>query len=213
MSKGHTKMAKAAASLMKGHKRGMKRYRQVPKELIKEPSLQFALAVYWRKRKKYAQARKTLLKVQDAHKELPEPLAWWGQRLDMARQGLARNNKEAWPLAYRLASRHGFTEGWKFVQGEFLSGWIALQFLKEPKKALGHFQTLRDGDERRSIFRRPNTGSAAPIRRLAKRIKRRSTSRPAPPTGPRSTASLHAARWDGAVSTSCPNWNSPCGTM
>ena len=148
ISKGHTKMAKAAASLMKGHKRGMKRYRQVPKELIKEPSLQFALAVYWRKRKKYAQARKTLLKVQDAHKELPEPLAWWGQRLDMARQGLARNNKEAWPLAYRLASRHGFTEGWKFVQGEFLSGWIALQFLKEPKKALGHFQTLRDGDDR-----------------------------------------------------------------
>lgn len=148
LSKGHVKMAKAAASLMKGHKRGMKRYRQVPKELIKEPSLQFALAVYWRKRKKYAQARRTLLKVQAAHKELLEPLAWWGQRLDMARQGLARDNKEAWPLAYRLVSRHGFDAGWKFVQGEFLSGWIALQFLNDPKKAVGHFKTLRDGDDR-----------------------------------------------------------------
>ena len=148
ISKGHVKMAKAAASLMKGHKRGMKRYRQVPKGLIKNPSLQFALAVYWRKRKKYAQARRTLLKVQAAHKDLPEPLAWWGQRLDMARQGLARNNKEAWPLAYRLVSRHGFDAGWKFVQGEFLSGWIALQFLKDPKKAIGHFETLRDGDDR-----------------------------------------------------------------
>ncbi|MGI9413939.1 MAG: transglycosylase SLT domain-containing protein [Hyphomicrobiales bacterium] len=148
ISKGHVKMAKAALSLYGGHKRGMKRYRDVPRALINEPALQFALARYWRQRNKFAQARKVLLKAQSGRPALPEPEAWWRERLDLARQGLARNNKEAWPLAYRLVKAHGFPSGWKFVQGEFLSGWIALRFLKQPKLARRHFAALSKGDDR-----------------------------------------------------------------
>jgi len=148
LSKAHVTMTKAAVALLKRHRRAMKSYRKVTKALVDNPALQFALAKYWHKRKKYAQARKVVVKIQAAHPKLPEPQGWWSLRVDLARNGLARNNKDAWHLAYAIIKGHGYSTGGKFVQGEFLAGWIALRFLKQPKAALKHFQTLRAGDDR-----------------------------------------------------------------
>ncbi len=42
--------------------------------------------------------------------------------------------------AYKIASTHFLTEGSDFAELEWLSGYIALRFLKEPKKAVEHFR-------------------------------------------------------------------------
>jgi soluble lytic murein transglycosylase len=55
-------------------------------------------------------------------------------------------------LAYGLVSNHGLTGGDQLTDAEWLSGWIALRFLKDPQKALAHFQRL-DGHVRAPISR------------------------------------------------------------
>ena len=57
-----------------------------------------------------------------------------GPRPDARRQGRE---------AYRLASRHWLTEGADFADLEWLSGYLALTYLKEPAKALEHFTRFR----------------------------------------------------------------------
>ena len=72
---------------------------------------------------------------------LGKPEVWWDERHILLRRALDRGNND---LAYRLAAGHGLTEGKSFLQAEFLSGWIALRFLKSPELALSHFQALKD---------------------------------------------------------------------
>jgi soluble lytic murein transglycosylase len=83
----------------------------------------------------------------DILKSLPEgmpyPHRWWDERAIMARQLL---HKGFVTEAYRVAAQHGLTEDHPadHAEAEFLSGWIALRFLDEPKQAQKHFQRLYD---------------------------------------------------------------------
>ena len=45
-------------------------------------------------------------------------------------------------VAYNLVSQHGLTSGESFADGEWLAGWIALRFLKDPAKAAEHFSHM-----------------------------------------------------------------------
>ena len=45
-------------------------------------------------------------------------------------------------LAYNLVSNHGLTSGEAFADAEWLSGWIALRFLREPTRSAEHFAHL-----------------------------------------------------------------------
>ncbi len=45
-------------------------------------------------------------------------------------------------LAYNLAANHGLSSGENFADAEWLAGWIALRFLKDPAKASRHFANL-----------------------------------------------------------------------
>jgi hypothetical protein len=46
--------------------------------------------------------------------------------------------------AYRIASAHGLESGLGFAEGEWLAGWIALRFIKDPTLAYQHFTRLYD---------------------------------------------------------------------
>jgi soluble lytic murein transglycosylase len=50
--------------------------------------------------------------------------------------------------AYALVSDTGLTSGNEFAEAEFMAGWIALRFLKDPQTALPHFKKLEDGVSR-----------------------------------------------------------------
>ena len=50
--------------------------------------------------------------------------------------------------AYALVSDTGLDSGNEFSEAEFLAGWIALRFLKDPQAALPHFKKLADAVSR-----------------------------------------------------------------
>lgn len=71
---------------------------------------------------------------------LGKPELWSDKRRSLARQMMrARNYK----TAYKLASNHHLTEGEAYSDLEWLSGYIALRFLDDPKTALRHFERFR----------------------------------------------------------------------
>jgi soluble lytic murein transglycosylase len=73
------------------------------------------------------------------------PRTLWGELNIEARQALQDGNPRT---AYALVSDTGLASGNEFAEAEFMAGWIALRFLKEPQTALPHFKKLEDGVSR-----------------------------------------------------------------
>lgn len=67
---------------------------------------------------------------------LGNPAAWGNRRRGLARYEM-RNGDPA--RAYIMASQHFLTEGSDYADLEWLSGYIALRFLKDPMRAHAHF--------------------------------------------------------------------------
>lgn len=109
---------------------------RVPGELHSDPGLAFEEARWWRKRDNYDAAAQLLL----AHDDTPtRPDLWWAERLLVARRLLARGNAD---IAYRLAQQPGASDGNTNPEAEFLSGYIALRYKKDPALAFDHFAQI-----------------------------------------------------------------------
>ncbi len=91
----------------------------------------------WRRKKGRDQEAIALL--DGLPKTLPRPELWWRERGTLARRALRRGDIS---VAYRLAHSHRQTGGEHFADAEWLAGWIALRFLKDPKTAATHFQRM-----------------------------------------------------------------------
>ena len=106
-------------------------------------SLIYDQAVQFRKTTKTKEAWSLLMKADDTG-ALPQLYAqtWWSEHNLSSRVALDAKEYET---AYILAARtHLKADGTiaAYLDSEFLSGWIALRNLGEPKKALTHFQNL-----------------------------------------------------------------------
>jgi soluble lytic murein transglycosylase len=109
---------------------------KVPAQWRSDPGVAFEEARWRRKKNQYDAAAQLLL----AHAESPmRPSAWWGERQLVARQLLATGNPET---AYKLAQQHGLTDGSSYSEAEFLTGYIALRYHKDPALALDHFTRI-----------------------------------------------------------------------
>jgi soluble lytic murein transglycosylase len=82
-----------------------------------------------------AEALKRLQKIRST--DYPEK--WWKLKNMAVRNEL---REQHYRTAYELASNHGLESGSEFAEAEWLSGWIALRFLKDYDKALLHFDKL-----------------------------------------------------------------------
>lgn len=113
--------------------------KRVPAVLKDDPGLIYERARWRRRKEQYPGAAQLLDRA-----PLNTPFAdrIWAERDDAARRALDRGDAH---LAYRLAKNHGVASGPAFADGEFLAGWIALRFLRQPKTALGHFELLHAG--------------------------------------------------------------------
>lgn len=75
----------------------------------------------------------------DAAIQYPEK--WWSLRRLYARE-MIKDKK--YKIAYKLLSHHNLpTNSTDFWEAEWTSGWVALRFMDEPKKAYQHFENLR----------------------------------------------------------------------
>lgn len=115
------------------------RLAQVPASLRNESGLVFEHAKYLRRSGRDGEAQNLLLGSRSDARNLDQ---WWIERGYHARE-LLQNS--AAPQAYAIASAHDGTRGAGFAELEFLSGWIALRYLKKPADAVRHFQALHAG--------------------------------------------------------------------
>lgn len=95
----------------------------------------------WRVKKGNTDSAIELLLARSVSAEsLGQPEKWASRRRTYARRAMREGDAE---LAYRLASQHHMTSGSSFADLEWLSGYLSLRKLDEPRRALGHFQRFR----------------------------------------------------------------------
>jgi len=109
---------------------------RVPAKLRADPGLIYE-ELRWRTRKDMVNAAVQILLSQPG--DLVRPAAWWAERQTIARRVLATGNAA---LAYRLVEQHGLIEGNAFSEAEFLLGYIALRYIKNPALAFDHFSRI-----------------------------------------------------------------------
>ena len=106
---------------------------KVPAQLRGDPGLAYEEARWRRKKDDYDGAARLLL----AHDDTPiRPDLWWNERLNVARRLLTGGNSE---LAYRLVQQPDAADRKVNSEGEFLAGYIALRYRKEPALAFDNF--------------------------------------------------------------------------
>ncbi len=111
---------------------------RTPEKLQNDPGFVYE-RVRWRRRKDRDADAYELLK--DVPADAPYAELWWTERSILARRLLTKGHISE---AYRLAKANGLTEGARFAEAEWLSGWIALRYLREPKVAAEHFSALAE---------------------------------------------------------------------
>lgn len=111
---------------------------KVPKHLRADPGLIYE-RVRWRRRKERDDGARALL--HRHHRNQPHAELWWTERRILARRALDAGYISE---AYRLTREHAVKDGRAFAEAEWLAGWIALRFLREPKVAGRHFQRMYD---------------------------------------------------------------------
>ncbi len=110
---------------------------RVPAALQDHPGLIYE-RVRWRRRKGLEDEAVDLL-LQDKIDPGEWSSTWWRERGILARNALEDGKIT---IAYRLAAEHGAKEGYPFAEGEWMAGWIALRFLKDPVMAFPHFRRM-----------------------------------------------------------------------
>jgi len=88
------------------------------------------------------EAHALLLKVPAAPMVKDHAARWWAEINVQARDALAGGDPR---LALELVEHAGLTSGDQYAEQQFLAGFIALRFLKEPNPALAAFQRLDAG--------------------------------------------------------------------
>jgi soluble lytic murein transglycosylase len=109
---------------------------RVPARLRSDPGLIFE-QLRWRRKKDMVDAAVQILLAPP--NDLVRPAAWWAERQAIARRVLAGGNAE---LAYRIVGQHGLIEGNAFSEAQFLLGYIALRYMKQPALAFEHFSRI-----------------------------------------------------------------------
>jgi soluble lytic murein transglycosylase len=123
--------------------RGLSADAEVTEALDKVPaasrdtsSLRYDLARYYRQSQ---QDDKVVEILKSPTSELDHPKRWWTERGIQVRRLLREGDPQG---AYALARDHKQTADGDFAEAEWLAGWIALRFVKNPAQAREHFQRL-----------------------------------------------------------------------
>jgi soluble lytic murein transglycosylase len=113
---------------------------KVPNHLKTDTGLEYD-CLRWRNRRGRLEGSLEILYKNSNRTEdqMVRPDKWWEQRKSVTR-GLIY--KKRYKSAYKISSEHALSAGPDFAEAEWLSGWIALTFLKSPEYAINHFQNF-----------------------------------------------------------------------
>ena len=113
---------------------------KVPNHLKKNIGLEYD-RLRWRNRRGRLEGSLEILYKNSNRTEtqMVRPDLWWEQRKSIARTLIY---KKRYKTAYKIASEHSLSAGPSFAEAEWLSGWIAISFLKSPEYAISHFENF-----------------------------------------------------------------------
>ena len=112
---------------------------KVPSKFKNDAGLNYDRLKWRRKRGRVDSSVEILLKVKNTKDYLIRPDKWWNEREIISRSLIYKKKYE---LAYKISSNHAMTEGPEYAAAEWMSGWIALSFLKDPLLAKDHFENF-----------------------------------------------------------------------
>lgn len=138
VSSSYAKLGKARLALQAQSPGVDQAVEAVPEDLADDPGLLYDRSRWRRLKGKYTTASELLLEEPD---RLVRPERWWYERAFHIRRSI---DDRQFSVAYDLASRHGQLNGGDYAEAEWLSGWLALRFVKRPKTAFRHFVRLYD---------------------------------------------------------------------
>ena len=113
--------------------------KKVDPKFKNDVGLQYDRLKWRRRRGRVESSLEILFKVPRDSNKLVRPEIWWKERAILSRSLIY---KKKYALAYKVASNHSMNEGPNFAEAEWLSGWIALNFLEDPNMALQHFKSF-----------------------------------------------------------------------
>lgn len=138
-------LAETRLNLLVNPPSGEKMLATLPDGLRDDPGLIFDRARLLLMQGKEDQAPALLMKAPTRELAKVNPDRWWGELNSAARDAMEAAN---FHTAYALVKDTGLTGGQDFSEAEFMAGWIALRFLKDPKDALPHFQAIASNSTR-----------------------------------------------------------------
>jgi soluble lytic murein transglycosylase len=109
---------------------------RIPSALSNDPGLAYERFLWRARADRDADAEQLLMTRTGSAAALGRPEFWADRRAAYARKAF-REGRVA--EAYRMASEHHLRTGTAFADLEWLSGWIALNGLRDPNRAAGHF--------------------------------------------------------------------------
>ncbi|MEN6543277.1 lytic transglycosylase domain-containing protein [Parvibaculum sp.] len=113
----------------------------LPSSLRSDPGLIYDQIRYERRQGNDEKTVTLVMTAPSAPHAMVDADAWWIERKIAARKALAVGQ---YKQAYQIVSQHGLKTGADFAEAEFMSGWIALQYLNNANTALSHFARLND---------------------------------------------------------------------
>lgn len=111
----------------------------VPQDLLNDAGLNYDRLKWRRKRDLIDGSVEILTKIKNNKEYLVYPEKWWVEREFISRSLIY---EKKYDLAYKITKNHGLNEGPEFADAEWMSGWIALSFLKEPLLSISHFNNF-----------------------------------------------------------------------
>ena len=113
--------------------------KNVPEKLKNDAGLNYDRLKWRRKKGRVDSSVEILMKIKNDKDYLVMPEKWWKEREIISRKLIYKKKYE---IAYKITSEHGMTAGAEFAEAEWMSGWIALSFLKDPLIAKDHFHNF-----------------------------------------------------------------------
>lgn len=142
MGGGYVAITEARMAIQDGGKGIEAKMSKVPKGLSDDPGLILSRVQYRRENDMNDEAISLLNRV-SKQDQLVNAKEWWRERNILARRMI---EAQRYRDAYKLASNNGLPTGTSdYAQAEFLSGWLALRFLKKPYEAFEHFERMFNG--------------------------------------------------------------------
>ena len=110
---------------------------KVPQKLKNDPGLNYDRLKWRRKRGRLESSLEILLNIDNTKEYMVRPKKWWTERSIIARSLIYKKKYET---AYKITSKNAMSQGPEFAEAEWMSGWIAFSFLKDPLLAEEHFK-------------------------------------------------------------------------